>query len=63
MDSSNVDDELVQSIEYPARDPNAPEVFYRLGQVHIQRGAVVAIYFDISNHAMECHVLSCQGDQ
>lgn len=32
VDASNVDDELVQSIEFPARDPNAPEVFYRLAE-------------------------------
>eukprot|EP01038_Epipyxis_sp_PR26KG_P010233 gene10233-13765_t len=30
VDSSNVDDELVSSIQYPAQDPNAAEVFYRI---------------------------------
>ena len=30
VDSSMVDAELVDSIQYPAQDPNAPEVFYRV---------------------------------
>ena len=30
VDSTNVDQELVASIQYPAQDPNAPEVFYRV---------------------------------
>eukprot|EP00607_Mallomonas_marina_P009734 CAMPEP_0182420800 /NCGR_PEP_ID=MMETSP1167-20130531/5875_1 /TAXON_ID=2988 /ORGANISM="Mallomonas Sp, Strain CCMP3275" /LENGTH=333 /DNA_ID=CAMNT_0024597253 /DNA_START=185 /DNA_END=1190 /DNA_ORIENTATION=+ len=30
VDGSNVDDELVESIEYASRDPNAAEVFYRI---------------------------------
>jgi len=30
VDPTNVDDELVQSIQFPARDPNAAEVFYRV---------------------------------
>jgi len=29
VDASNVDDELVESIQYPAQNPNASEVFYR----------------------------------
>lgn len=30
MDKSNIDDELVQSIEFPSRNVNASEVFYRV---------------------------------
>lgn len=30
IDSTNVDDELIQSIQYASRDPNAAEVFYRI---------------------------------
>jgi pimeloyl-ACP methyl ester carboxylesterase len=30
VDPSNVDDELVKSIQFPAQDPNAAEVFYRV---------------------------------
>jgi len=30
VDPSNVDDELVSSIQFPAQDPNAAEVFYRV---------------------------------
>jgi pimeloyl-ACP methyl ester carboxylesterase len=30
VDAANVDDELVESIQFPAQNPNAPEVFYRV---------------------------------
>jgi pimeloyl-ACP methyl ester carboxylesterase len=30
VDSNNVDDELVESIQFPAQNPNAAEVFYRI---------------------------------
>jgi len=30
VDPANVDDELVESIQFPAQNPNAPEVFYRV---------------------------------
>lgn len=30
VDASNVDDELVASIQFPSQDPNAAEVFYRV---------------------------------
>lgn len=42
-DKTNVDDELVESIRYPAQDPNAAEVFYRV----IKKGDVAPPNVDV----------------
>lgn len=43
IDTTNVDDELVQSIQYASRDPNAAEVFYR---VIVRTGSGPSVYID-----------------
>ena len=43
IDTRNVDQDLVESIIHPARNPNAPEVFYR---VITKNGNGPAIYID-----------------
>lgn len=43
IDTTNVDDELVQSIEFASRNPNAAEVFYR---VIVRTSSGPAVYID-----------------
>lgn len=57
VDASNVDDDLVQSIEYPARDPNAPEVFYRLGHHQNKEDRVCMMHIV----AIVYRILLCNG--
>lgn len=55
------DDDLVASIEYPARDPNAPEVFFRI--VTRGRGKVEpANYVDALLEKLERPLLLCWGE-
>lgn len=43
IDSSNVDDYLIQSIIKPAEDPNAGEVYYRYHAFNFFRGKLITV--------------------
>ncbi|CAJ1927347.1 unnamed protein product [Cylindrotheca closterium] len=55
----NVDQELVESIRFPAEDPNASEVFYR---VITKNGSGSTVYVDDLLKKMDCPLLLCWGE-
>jgi pimeloyl-ACP methyl ester carboxylesterase len=59
IDSSNVDNELVESIRFPSLDPNAAEVFYR---VITKNGNGPQIYVDDLLEKVEAPILLCWGE-
>ena len=60
VNNLNIDQELVQSIQTPALDPNAAEVFYR---VIAKNGSGPQAYVDDILQSMSCPVLLCWGEQ
>ena len=60
VNNLNVDQELVQSIQTPALDPNAAEVFYR---VIAKNGSGPQAYVDDILQSLSCPVLLCWGEQ
>lgn len=59
INNANVDSELVESIQTPALDPNAAEVFYR---VITKNGSGPQAYVDDILKEMECPVLLAWGE-
>ena len=60
VDPSNVDDELVESIRYPAQGPTAPEVFYRVIK---KNGSGPAVYIDDLLAVLKVPLLLLWGEQ
>lgn len=60
VDPSNVDDELVESIRYPAQGPTAPEVFYRVIK---KNGNGPAVYVDDLLAVLTVPLLLLWGEQ
>jgi len=60
VDPSNVDSDLVKSIQFPAQDPNAAEVFYR---VIVKNGSGPSVYVDDVLEDVECPILLCWGEE
>lgn len=58
VDQRNVDDELVESIRFPAQDPNASEVFYR---VIVRNGSGPEVYVDDLLEALRVPLLLLWG--
>jgi pimeloyl-ACP methyl ester carboxylesterase len=54
-----VDPELVESIRYPAQDPNAAEVFYRI--VSRNTSGRPKVFFDDLLEKIDCPLLLCHG--
>lgn len=59
VNSDMVDDELVQSIQYPSLDPNAAEVFYRV----ITRTSGQKVYVDELLEQLDCPLLLAWGEE
>mmetsp|Transcript_26140 Transcript_26140/g.36859 ORF Transcript_26140/g.36859 Transcript_26140/m.36859 type:complete len:350 (-) Transcript_26140:244-1293(-) len=60
VNPANVDSELVESIQVPAQDPNAAEVFYR---VIVKNGSGPGVYVDDLLERVECPLLLCWGEE
>jgi pimeloyl-ACP methyl ester carboxylesterase len=59
---SRCDDDLVASIEFPARDPNAPEVFYRIVKRNGNGPPREDRSIDALLSRLECPLLLCWGE-
>jgi pimeloyl-ACP methyl ester carboxylesterase len=60
INDKNVDPDLVESIRYPALDPNAAEVFYRV--ISKNGSGPPSVYVDDLLNNLECPLLLCWGE-
>jgi len=60
VNSQNIDEELVKSIQNPSFHPNAAEVFYR---VITKNGAGPSVTVDDCLEKLECPLLLCWGEE
>eukprot|EP00522_Entomoneis_paludosa_P014614 CAMPEP_0172444772 /NCGR_PEP_ID=MMETSP1065-20121228/4788_1 /TAXON_ID=265537 /ORGANISM="Amphiprora paludosa, Strain CCMP125" /LENGTH=348 /DNA_ID=CAMNT_0013195457 /DNA_START=24 /DNA_END=1070 /DNA_ORIENTATION=+ len=60
VNADNVDDELVESIQFPAQDPNAAEVFYRV--IARNGNGANRPYVDDLLEKLNCPLLLCWGE-